>query len=296
VVVKQSGKHLVENSKGLFITDLDGTLLNDRRQIGVDDATALQRMRRQGVQVALATGRSAYSLERLINTLEPAGALPDLPFDYVIFSTGAGIMDYPRRRILRNLGLDAGDVLKIVSLLETLRLDYMIHKKIPETAHFLYAQHTADNPDFLRRLDIYKDFGAPVSAAGLAGFGEATEVLCIVPEVGGHAVAARLLEICKEFSVIKATSPLDGKSLWIEIFASGVSKSQAARWLADLLGFDRQQVCGVGNDYNDEDLLYWAGQSFVVANSPPSLRKGFPIVAANTHGGVAEAAARWLGW
>ena len=295
-MAKQVEKHPVENSKKLFITDLDGTLLNDRRQISPGDAAALQRMRRQGVQVALATGRSAYSLERLINSFEPAGAMPDLPFDYLIFSTGAGIMDYPRKRILRNLALDGGDVARISSLLDHLRLDYMIHKKIPDTAHFLYAQHTADNPDFLRRLDIYKTFGAPVTAAGLAGFGEATEVLCVVPEMGSHAVAARLLEICKELSVIKATSPLDGKSLWIEIFASGVSKSQAAEWLADLLGFHRQQVCGVGNDYNDEDLLQWAGKSFVVANSPASLRQGFETVAANTNGGVAEAAARWLGW
>ncbi len=295
-MAKQLEKQLVENRKKLFITDLDGTLLNDRRQINPGDAAALQRMRRQGVQVVLATGRSAYSLEKLINSFDPAGLVPDLPLDYLIFSTGAGIMDYPRRRILRNLALDGGDVARISSLLDHLRLDYMVHKKIPETAHFLYAQHTADNPDFLRRLDIYKNFAAPVSAVGLAGFGEATEVLCIVPEAGGHAVAARLAEICEGFSVIKATSPLDGKSLWIEIFASGVSKSQAARWLADLLGFDRQQICGVGNDYNDEDLLQWVGQSFVVANSPPSLQKGFQTVAANTNGGIAEAAARWLGW
>jgi ribonucleotide monophosphatase NagD (HAD superfamily) len=47
-VAKQFKKQTVENSKKLFITDLDGTLLNDQRQISPDDAVALHRMRRQG--------------------------------------------------------------------------------------------------------------------------------------------------------------------------------------------------------------------------------------------------------
>jgi hypothetical protein len=130
----------------------------------------------------------------------------------------------------------------------------------------------------------------------LAGFGGATEVLCIVSQDHGHQIAARLAGIFKQFSVIKATSPLDGKSLWIEIFAPSVSKSKAAKWLAETCGVVRDMVCAVGNDYNDEDLLRWAGQSFVVANSPQVLQTQFKTVASNNNGGVAEAAARWQAW
>ena len=80
----------------------------------------------------------------------------------------------------------------------------------------------------------------------------------------------------------------------IEIFAPEVSKSGAAAWLAASCGIAREEVCAVGNDYNDEDLLSWAGRAYVVGNAPPALRSRFVTVADNDHGGVAEAAARWL--
>jgi HAD superfamily hydrolase (TIGR01484 family) len=279
----------------LFITDLDGTLLNDQKHIAADDLAALTRMRRSGVVVALATGRSNYSLALLMEKLGYAGTASGLPVDHIIFSTGAGVMN-GRGHILRSVCLDQSEIHFITSRVEELGLDYMIHKAVPDTVHFLYRQHNRQNPDFLRRLAIYKAFATPLSVASLAGFGRATEVLCIVPEEGGHEIAGQLAEIFKQFSVIKATSPLDGKSLWVEIFASTVSKSQTAQWLAEELAIGRERVCAVGNDYNDEDLLHWAGQSFVVANSPAMLRDHFPMVVSNNSGGVAEAAARWLNW
>jgi HAD superfamily hydrolase (TIGR01484 family) len=281
--------------KKLFITDLDGTLLNEQRQIGSTDLAALTRMRRAGILVALATGRSNYSLALLLDKLGYIAPVRGLPVDHIIFSTGAGVMN-ASGRILRSVCLGPADVHFISAHFERLGLDYMIHRPVPDTVHFLYSLKSRENPDFFRRLAIYKAFAAPLSPALLAGFGRATEVLCIVPEEGGHEIAVELAEIFKEYSVIKATSPLDGKSLWIEIFAPTVSKSQAAQWLTEELSIDRERVCAVGNDYNDEDLLHWAGQSFVVANSPASLRDHFPMVVSNNSGGVAEAAARWLSW
>ncbi len=290
-------KHYPANSgKRLFITDLDGTLLNDHRQIAPKDLAALIRMRQAGIVVAFATGRSNYSFTRLEKKLGCDGPVITLPVDHVIFSTGVGIMDCPGGRIIRNVSLAPEDVLSISSVLDQLSLDHMIHKSVPDTVHFLYSQHNRENQDFLRRLEIFKSFATPLSQTALAGFGGATEVLCIAPEENGHELAVKLTEIFKQFSVIKATSPLDGKSLWIEIFAPAVSKSRAAEWLAYELAIDREMVCAVGNDYNDEDLLHWAGVSFIVANSPPALQAHFQRVASNNHGGVAEAAGRWLAW
>jgi len=50
----------------------------------------------------------------------------------------------------------------------------------------------------------------------------------------------------------------------------------------------------IGNDYNDQDLLEWAGNAFVTANSPAKLKGLFRPVAANDEGGVAEAIHVWM--
>ncbi len=282
------------NYKGLFVTDLDGTLLNDHRQFSSNDLETLSRLREEGYLVAIATGRSNYSFEKHLANLGYSMGGSSLPVDYVIFSTGAGIMDFPGQKILEKSSLSSGDVQNIIEHLNLFKLDYMVHCPVPNTRFFLYHCFGSDNPDFHTRLSMYSDFAKVFSPEFVAACDGATEVLCIVPEKSGHQVAVQLAEIFKEFSVIKATSPLDHKSIWIEIFSAKVSKSQAVSWLADHLSISRENICAVGNDYNDVDLLRWASRKYVVANSPMSLKSEFETVASNKESGVTEAVARWL--
>lgn len=278
----------------MFISDIDGTLLTSKKQIATVDLESLDNLRRHGVLVVLATGRSAYSFARWLQGPGSLCCPRSLPVDYLIFSTGAGISAIDDGRLLRSLHLELDQVEAAVSLLDRLKLDYMVHRAIPDTAQFLYCQHSGENPDFARRLQLYATYATPFAVEKLGEYGAVTQILVIVPGATGHEMAARLAKLLPLCSVVKATSPLDGESMWIEIFHRQVSKSGAAAWLAAHCGIAREEVCAVGNDYNDEDLLAWAGWAFVVANAPESLRRRFPTVAASEHGGVAEAAARWL--
>ncbi len=284
----------IQKYKGLFVVDLDGTLLTSTRHIAPQDLTALFRLRAMGYLIAIATGRSNYSFNQLIAKLGLSDDENLLPVDYVIFSTGAGIMKFPGNKLLKSFSLSHKDVRCTVDYLEMSGLDYMIHKPVPDTRHFLYSHNGSNNLDFHRRLEIYKDYATPLSPEALDNFGGATEVLCIVSVERGHEVAVEIADTLTQCSVIKATSPLDGKSIWIEIFAPTVSKSRAVKWLADTVGLPKNKICAVGNDYNDEDLLHWAGQGFIVANGPPSLKALFQSVASNDNGGVCEAVDRWL--
>ncbi len=286
--------HSTKKYRGLFVVDLDGTLLTSERRIARQDLDALEQLREMEYLVAIATGRSKYSFDQLMLQLGCSGSSSPLPVDYVIFSTGAGVMDYPRQKLLKSYTLCLDEVRRTSDYLQIAGLDFMIHKPVPDTHHLLYSVSGGDNPDFNRRLALYHDFANPLSLAALEKFAGATQILCIVADESGHAVAADIAATCKQCSVIKATSPLDGVSLWIEIFAPTVSKSKAVRWLADTVGLHQKNICAVGNDYNDVDLLHWAGQGFLVANGPPSLQSCFPSVASNDNGGVREAVARWL--
>jgi HAD superfamily hydrolase (TIGR01484 family) len=289
--------------QGLFVVDLDGTLLTSEKRIAPVDLDALSRLRQMDFLVAAATGRSNHSFDLLMQQLGYMDPDRSFPVDYLIFSTGAGILDYPGNRLLQKFSLSFADVRSAAAYLENAGLDFMIHRPVPHTRYFHYSDNGSDNPDFYRRLEIYNDFATPLTPEALHNFGEATEIICIVPGNNhlngnngnnGHAVAAEIADACRQCNVIKATSPLDGQSMWIEIFPPTVSKSQAVSWLADSVGLRQSTVCAVGNDYNDQDLLHWAGQSFIVANAPPSLKALFQRVASNDNGGVSEAVSRWL--
>lgn len=279
---------------GLFVTDLDGTLLNNQRKISNEDLQALQRLRDLGYLTAIATGRSNYSFSRLMETLGHTGNSDSLPVDFLIFSTGTGIMELPETTLLKSFSLGPRDVFFISEYLDSYGLDYMVHQPVPDTKYFFYNCSTANNADFDTRLKLYQDFAVPLTPEHLNNSQGATEVLCIVPRDKGHMVAKQLAKDLSQYSVIKATSPLDGQSIWVEIFAPGVSKSNAVEWLCQFVGINRQHVFAVGNDYNDEDMLHWAERGFLVENGPVELKSHFEVVASNEAGGVAQAIDRWL--
>lgn len=285
-----------KNYKGLFVTDLDGTLLTDDKKVSSRDLDTLILLQQRGIATVIATGRSDYSFFRLIDSL---GALGDdllRSVDVIIFSTGAGILAGANRQLLQSYSLSEKDVGTICAFLESLGVDYMVHRAIPETVHFCYRQLSSYNTDFLKRIELYRDYAAPLSMAGdrIGWSGGATEVLTILPDDQDGRMAKRITEELVAFSVIRATSPLDHRSTWVEIFSPSVSKSSAVGFIAREIGLSRHQVGAVGNDYNDQDLLSYAAAGYLVANGPAALMHKFIPVPSNNRGGVSVAAGLWM--
>jgi hydroxymethylpyrimidine pyrophosphatase-like HAD family hydrolase len=273
---------------GMLVTDLDGTLLNSHREIGRKDRQLLERLGEERVLRVVATGRSLYSFGRVLGR--------ETPVDYVIFSTGAGILDFADHRIIRALSLNPAEVGEIVRTLAEMDLDYMVHKPIPENHRFLYRCKGTDNPDFQRRCRHYEPFCEAADHGFLEQperFGRATQFVII--EANGHSPALyrEVKRRLARYSVIRTTSPMDGRSLWVEVFPGAVSKALSAAWLARQARVPRSKVVAVGNDHNDADLLAWAGSGFVVANAASSLKKKYPLVASHNDNGVSQAVALW---
>ena len=268
---------------GLFITDFDGTLLRSDREFSEIDLDALRQLGEMGIIRTIATGRSLYSF----NTAVVEG----LPVDFVIFSMGAGILQLAGDKIVRSVSLEPHEVKRACKILKTNRLDFMIHRTIPDNHMFSYFRSSQGNTDFERRLSLYSRFAVPLDEA-TDGFGPATQLLAVVPAGVSQSVLEKIRSELPDYSVIRTTSPLDGKATWIEIFPTVVSKSRTAAWLAEQLKIDQGKIVSVGNDYNDLDLLEWTVDSYVVDNAPADLKNRFVGVASNNDGGVAEAARR----
>lgn len=274
-----------KDSKGLFVSDFDGTLLRSDRTFAQSDLNALQRLGELQIVRVIATGRSIYSF----NTVVDSG----LPIDYVIFSTGAGVIHFPSQQIIRKVSLEEDEVRRAIDVLAAANLDFMIHRPIPENHYFAYHASNSENSDFEMRICLYKPYAFPMENL-TDGFGPATQLLAVLPPSQNKVILNEIRQKLSDFNVIQTTSPLDGKSTWIEIFPAIVSKSQTTEWLASELNIDVKNSFSLGNDYNDLDLLEWSGNSYVVENAPQDLRNRFPMVASHNQCGVAEAVEKWL--
>ena len=217
-----------------------------------------------------------------------------LPIDYIIFSTGAGVIKYPEGDFLRKIHLEPETVRNAIKTLMDAELNFMVHRPVPDNHEFAYWNSRVDNSDFYRRIELYKECSWPLDG-DYDGFGAAAQLLAVVPNGWVSELLDNLRNKLPELTIIRTTSPLDGKSTWIEFFHPEVSKSHAADWLAAQLGIHRENTLSVGNDYNDLDLLEWADRRFVVDNAPLDLKDRFPAVSSNNHCGVTEAVNIWLG-
>ncbi len=270
----------------LFITDFDGTLLRSDRTLSDNDLKALNDLPEHNVIRAVATGRSFYSF------MNSPGA--DLPVDYIIFSTGAGVATHPAGNIVRKINLASNAVERAIKFFVQSNFDFMVHQPVPDNHMLVYQRTSRHNPDFESRLAGYKQFSTPLIIEDADRFGPAAQLLAVVPENETAAALAVVRKALPDFSIIHSTSPMDGQSTWLEIFHPEVSKSQAAAWLASELKIMVKDTMAIGNDFNDLDLLEWSGSSFVVDNAPDDLKGRFQNVASNNTCGVAEAIDMWL--
>jgi len=267
----------------MLATDLDGTLLDRDSQLSPRNREALTALGEAGVLRVITTGRSLYSARQVLD--------PELPIDYLCFSSGAGTVDWKTQELIDRHEMTVHQTRAATTAVLERRLDFMIHRGIPDNHHFVYHRHSEANPDFERRCQRYRAFAAEWDG-DIAAF-TACELIAIEPPEA-PSVYDELRDQLADLTVILATSPLDHTSRWIEIFPPQVSKSQAARAIARRHHVGVDGIVAVGNDFNDRDLLDWATHSFVVANAPEELRARHHVVAAHDEDGFAEVAAAFL--
>lgn len=280
-------------SARMLATDLDGTLLDSRSRLSSASRQALVRLGEAGVIRVVATGRSLFSARRVITH--------DWPIDYLVFSSGAGVVDWRIGRLLRGVQLSREEAETGVELMHRMGLDFMLHGPLPENHLFWYRRVSNENSDFDRRVELYAHSATawPGMDAIVASFecepadARFTQLLAVA---GPHADSLHL-EVARALpaqSVILSTSPLDHASWWIEVFPARVSKSQAVAWLCGECGVEQSHVTAVGNDYNDEDLLHWAASGWVVGNAAAPLRARLPSVRSNDEDGFVQVAEQLL--
>jgi HAD superfamily hydrolase (TIGR01484 family) len=271
---------------GLFATDMDGTLLLPGSDFHRIDIAALESLGRMNILRVIATGRSPFSFDRMMGERI-------LPVDYLVLSSGARIQNYRTGEFIRTASMDADLTSHAVKVLIDLGYDFCVQGTGNDNHVFTYRYGSGSNPDLESRITLYTDHCRPFEN----GDDEcvSTQIVIIVPPGRQEGVLEKVTaSLAESYNILRTTSPLDGESLWIEIFPYGVSKSSGVKLIASEFGLSGEDAAAVGNDYNDHDLLEWAGHAFVVEDSPKHLRTRFREVSSVNEGGVAEAARLWL--
>ena len=99
----------------------------------------------------------------------------------------------------------------------------------------------------------------------------------------------------KHITVLRTEYPIRDLSI-VDVLNQGCSKGHALERWANYRGIPRDQVMAIGDNYNDIEMLAFAGLPFIMGNASEELRRnGWAVTLPNDQSGVAAAIEQVLG-
>jgi hypothetical protein len=268
----------------LIAIDVDGTLLDTRGQIPQANIDAIHDAVSAGIHIALVTGRS-YPFARPIAEPLPASIT-------LIVSNGAVERDMDGSRVARRLldrqiaraVLDATRPFReLAALVFDRDADRQVMFETMDWEHPGRKAYWARNHSLIAKSVPLEDalVEDPIQVMFNGGVDAMRSLYCALhAEANGFAVS--LTEyVHRDFSLIDVTAP-------------SATKGRALAWRATQLGLSREEVMAVGDNFNDLEMLEFAGLPVVMANAVDGLKlRGWAVTSDNENAGLAEAIRRF---
>jgi Cof subfamily protein (haloacid dehalogenase superfamily) len=260
--------------------DVDGTLLDREGQLPAENARAIHEAVHAGIHVALVTGRSYPWARPVADTLPDAVTL--------IVSNGAVERGKDGATYVRRL-LDRAVAREILGLTRPYRHAAAVIFDRDTAGQIMFETMDWGHPG--RKAYWARNKGLIAQAASLED--TLTEDPIQVMFNGGvesmRQLAGALRAQEQPFAVSLTEYPDRDFSL-IDVTAPQATKGQALAWRAAQLGLDRTQVMAIGDNYNDLEMLEFAGLPVVMANAVPELKeRGWALTGDQDAAGVGAA-------
>lgn len=259
----------------LLVLDVDGTLLNDEREISKRTLAALLKVQQMGVRIVLASGRPTYGLMPLAKTLK-------------LGNYGGFVLSYNGCQIIK---AQNGEIL-FERRINPEMLPYL-EKKARKNGFAIFTYHDdtliTDSPDneyikneaLLNNLKIIREdeFSTAIDFAP-----------CKCMLVSDKEKALIGLEQHWEKRLAGTLDAFRSEPYFLEVVPCGVNKANTLGALLEHLGVTREEVIAVGDGVCDVTMLQLAGMGVAMGHSQDSVKVCADYVtASNEEDGVALA-------
>ncbi len=252
----------------LMAVDIDGTLLNDNRDLTEKNKRTIQKAVKNGLIFTIATGRPVSGVEYIAEELNI-----DLPF---ITYNGAMVVKGKSREILYERKLSPEDARISIELGMESDSSVMVWKN-----NNLYVTRMDE------RVDKYKRIGRvePILIEDIDD---------IVEGGVSKVLWYNETEIISELSTTVGTHLSDNVNYYtsmpwfLEFNDKLASKAIAIEGLCKYYGIDRSETIAVGDGYNDLSMIEYAGLGVAMGNAPDEIKQRADYVTqSNNEDGVA---------
>jgi Cof subfamily protein (haloacid dehalogenase superfamily) len=237
----------------LLAIDLDGTLVNDRLEMDPRDVAAVKAATAAGVTVVVATGRMFKSSLRYAEPLGLKGP--------IINYQGAVVREIASGEIWYRCELTVAMQQRVLAFAEP--RDWHVNAYVDER---VYTARARPEADLYARIAM-----VPYEAVGpLSKWVKQDSTKMVLVDLDPEEVPARIAELSAWMGDLgRVTRSLDW---FVEVVNPQVSKSRALALVAERLGIMRAEVCAIGDNLNDQDMVSWAGFGVAMGQAPDALK------------------------
>lgn len=258
----------------LVAIDLDGTLLDDSKQVSDRTAHALGCLPARGVRVVIASARPPRSVRHIYQALK----LDTRQINY----NGAMIWDEAKREVVFHRPMEGDCVRRLIEEARSLAPEVLVSCEVQDRWYTdaLEQKYTTETGRLFRPdkiIPVARMCAEPVTKLMLLGDPQTVSRLARV-----------LAESHPEVSVVRSDPDL------IQIMDQSVSKGSALRMVAEHYGVPLEGVMAIGDAVNDVPMLRAAGVAVAMDNAHPEVKQVADWVApSNNDHGVHAALAKF---
>jgi len=244
----------------LLVLDIDGTIAGKSNKISEPVKQAIQKAQAKGIQIAIATGRMYCSALRFHQ--EVGSTLPLLAYQ------GAWIQDPTKQKIHKHLPVSRRtaeqllDYFESDALLSSLSVHFYINDQL------YVRQVTPETRRYSQRVGI-----EPIAVGDLRNVltqFEPTKVLALCEDT---AIIEQMLGSLRQQYTPAELYLTTSVATFFEAAHPQVNKGAAVRYLAEeVLGLNAQNVMTIGDNFNDLEMLQYAGLGIAMGNAPAKVQ------------------------
>ena len=241
--------------------DLDGTLLNDTKEIPEENLRMLHRAAECGVQLVPATGRIYPGLPEQLRAL---------PFvRYCICVNGAQVYDAWEKKVICRAEIPAARAIELAEFMDGLPVIYDCYQDNWGWMTRSMQENAAAFVPFDYALRMVRSLRTPVEElkAYLRGQNRGVQKLQLfTPD---DVLRGRLLkDLTEQFDSLSVSTSMPCN---IEINDAHANKGEAIASLAAYLGLPMAATMAIGDGLNDTSMIKMAGRGVAMANACPEI-------------------------
>lgn len=243
----------------LLVLDIDGTISGESNDISQPVSRAIDAAKARGVQVAIATGRMYRSALRFHQKI--GSTLPLLAYQ------GAWIQDPATEKLHRHWSVSKQTAQQLLDYFEQPQLRSLLSVHFYINDQLYVRELTPETQTYSKRSGI-----EPIAVGDLRQvlINEPTKVLALSDDID---VIDKLLGSLRQKYTPAELYLTKSVATFFEATNPIVNKGAGVRYLAEeLLGIEASNVMTIGDNFNDIEMLEYAGIGVAMGNAPADVK------------------------